>query len=122
MISEVEALDYIKTLFMEEEAPGCEKALVSMGPATSFVLIGALQLATRHPEFSPGHCRMVGSVIDQLRKMFAGTPGEELLLLGDHPEFDIPRSCRYPLGAHAPGCPPGDHAGFAPGSHGSSHA
>jgi hypothetical protein len=56
----------------------------------------------------------IGRVIDQLARLFEGTPGAELLGLGNVPALDIPAACRYPFGSHAPECPPGDHTGFVP--------
>lgn len=114
MMSEAEAIKYVTLLAQTEQDPRHERATIKIGPFTAFTLIGALQLATRHPEFSPDQARLIGQVIDQLRPLFAGTPGEVLLGLGDEPAFDIPRGCRYPSGPHAPECGPGagDHAGF----------
>lgn len=114
MLTEAQAVDYIRTLFELEQEPGHPRAEITLGPATAFVLVGALQLALRHPEFSPSQSSMVNSIIDQLRPLFAGTPGADLLKLGDEPAFDIPRDCQYPAGPHSPACgpAPGDHAGF----------
>lgn len=112
MMNETEAVDYVATLARLEQDPGHRKATITMGPFTAFTLIGALQLATRHPEFSPQQTGLINEVIGQLRPLFAGTPGEVLLGLGDEPAFDIPRGCRYPAGPHSPQCGPGDHPGF----------
>lgn len=112
-ITEAEAVEYIKRLMELEHEPGSEKALISIGPFSAFVLIGALQLALRHPEFSPSQASMVNAVIDQMRPLFTGTPGEQLLRLGDEPAYDIERDCKHPFGPHSPKCPPGGHPGFA---------
>jgi hypothetical protein len=112
-ITEAEAVEYITKLARLEREPGCDRAYIRLGPFTAFTLIGALQLATRHPEMSQSQRDLIGAVIDQLRPLFAGTPGEALLELGDHPEFDVERDCQYPSGPHSPKCPPGGHPGFA---------
>jgi hypothetical protein len=114
-ISEADALAYLMRLADLEEQQPDERATITVGPFTAFTLIGALQLAMRHPGFSPVQTDLVGQVIDQLRPLFAGTPGEQLLRLGDDPAFDIPRDCTHPLGPHSPACPPGGHTGFAGG-------
>ena len=112
-LTEAQAAAYIRSLYQLEQEPDGARAIISLGPFTTFVLIGALQLAMRHPEFSPSQSDLLAQVIDQIKPLFAGTLAEKLLELGDHPEFDIPRKCRYPFGSHAPECPPGDHAGFS---------
>jgi hypothetical protein len=112
VLSEAEGVEYVMNLALLEREPGHAKATLTIGPFTAFTLIGALQLATRHPEFSPDQARLVRKVIDQMRPLFAGTPGEMLLKLGDEPAFDVPRGCSYPSGPHAPECGPGDHGGF----------
>lgn len=109
--SEAEAVEYV-TRLARLEMGGAPKAVIRMGPFTAFTLIGAVQLAMRHPDMSPENSRLLAAVIDDLRPLFAGTPGEMLLGLGDEPAFDVPQGCRYPYGPHAPECGPGDHAGF----------
>jgi len=112
-ISEAEAIKYIKTLAELEREPGSERAMLAIGPFAAFTLVGALQLAMRHPEMSPRQRWLLSNIIDQLRPLFAGTPGQVLLELGDDQTCDIDRACKYPIGPHAPGCPPGGHPGFA---------
>jgi hypothetical protein len=111
-LTEREAIEYIKSLALLEQEPDHRKAVIRLGPWTAFVLVGALQLATRHPEMSLGHRELIGQVIGQLRPVFTGTPAEQLLQLGDDPAKDIYRDCQYPFGPHSPKCPPGGHAGF----------
>lgn len=111
-ITEADAIEYVKQLYELEKLPHHATATITFGPFTAFSMIGALQLALRHPEFSTTQAALVNSIIDQLRPLFANTPGEQLLKLGDNPAYDIPRDCRYPKGQHSPLCPPGDHAGF----------
>jgi hypothetical protein len=112
-VTEAEAVEYIAKLARLEREPGSDRAYIRLGPFTAFTLIGALQLATRHPEMSQSQRDLIGAVIDQLRPLFAGTPGEALLELGDNPAFDIERECQHPFGPHSPKCPPGGHPGFA---------
>ena len=114
MLSETEALAYVEELARIEQDPDHQKATIVMGPFTAFTLIGTLQLAMRHPDFSAAQAGLIRDVIGQLRPLFAGTPGEVLLRMGDEPAFDVPRGCRYPGGPHAPECGPGagDHAAF----------
>jgi hypothetical protein len=112
MLNEAEAIAYVARLAVIERTPGHDKATIMVGPFTAFTLIGALQLATRHPDFSAVQADLVGSVIDQLKPLFAGTPGEMLLGLGDEPAFDVPSGCRYPDGPHDSRCGPGDHPAF----------
>jgi len=109
-VTDQEAIDYIKQLAEIEQDPDCQRATITMGPFSAFIAIGTWQLAMRHPEFSLSQAGLVRQLIDQLRPLFEGTPGAELLALGDDPARDVPRSCRHPFGPHAPECPPGDHA------------
>jgi hypothetical protein len=111
-MTERESIDYIAQLFMLEQDPDTPRSSIAMGPATAFVMIGALQLALRHPEFSEQHISMVREIIDQLRPLFDSTPGEFLLGLGNNPDYDVPHDCEHPFGPHARECPPGGHAGF----------
>jgi hypothetical protein len=115
-MTEHEAVEYVASLYRLEREPGHDRATLLIGPASAFVLIGALQLAMRHPDMADRTRAMLAAVIDQMRPLFAGTPGAALLELGDRPELDIPAACEYPFGHHAPECPPGDHRGFAPTS------
>jgi hypothetical protein len=112
VISETEAIGYVKLLYRIEQDPGHDQATVLMGPFTAFTVIGALQLAMRNPDFSAEQARLVQGFIDQLKPLFAGTAGELLLGLGDEPAFDVPAGCRYPEGPHDPACGPGDHPAF----------
>jgi hypothetical protein len=113
-ITEAESVDYVKSLYEMEADPETPRAVINLGPFSAFVMICALQLAMRHPEFSPTQADLLAQIIDQMRPLFSGTIGWELLELGNHPEFDIPCTCAYPFGPHAPECPPDGHAGFAP--------
>lgn len=65
-----------------------QMAVISIGPFTALTLIGMLQLATRHPDMSKIQKTMVRDIIDQMRPLFVGTSGEEIIRRGDHPEWD----------------------------------
>lgn len=110
-MTDEEAITYLKSLAALEQDPACHKATITMGPWSAFIAIGTWQLAMRHPDFSPAQSELVQSLIDQLAPLFDGTPGAELLALGNDPDRDIPRACQHPVGPHAPECPPGDHLG-----------
>jgi hypothetical protein len=112
-ITEAEAIEYVASIARLEREPGRDRAFIRVGPFTAFTIIGALQLATRHPEMSQSQRDLIGAVIDQLRPLFAGAPGEHLLRLGDEPAYDVERECKHPFGPHSPKCPPGGHPGFA---------
>lgn len=112
MLSETEAVAYVARLMAIERTPGHDKAYIGVGPFTAFTIIGALQLATRQPGFSAAQADLINDVIGQLKPLFAGTPGELLLRLGDEPAFDVPAGCRYPDGPHDSRCGPGDHPAF----------
>jgi hypothetical protein len=112
-LTEVQAAVYIRSLYLLEREPDYQRAIIHLGPFTAFVLISALNLAMRHPDFSETQADLLRQVIDQLKPLFAGTLAEKILELGEHPEFDIPVKCQYPSGPHAPECPPGDHAGVS---------
>lgn len=83
-----EAIAYLARLYEIERDPDHERAVLFIGPYSAFVMIGALQLATRHPDMSPTHRQFLAEVIDQLRPLFTGTPGEPLIRLGDDPAND----------------------------------
>lgn len=116
MVTEEEAARYIGMLYQLEQGPEAQTAIIHLGPFTAFVMIGALQLAMRHPDFSEMHADLITQVINQMKPLFKGTLAETILELGDHPELDVPRSCKHPFGPHAPECPPAGHAGFAQGT------
>lgn len=85
---EAALLAYMQQLIGIENDPDSEPATLRIGPYTAIVLIGALQLATRHPTMSPKMRRVLRGIVDQLKPLFAGTPGEEIIRRGEHPEFD----------------------------------
>ena len=87
-MTEADAVAYVRQL-AELEQEGARSEL-SLGPFTAFTLVGALQLATRHPEMSDTQRQLIGNIIDGMRPWFDGTPGEELLRAGDDPARDVP--------------------------------
>lgn len=116
-ISEREAVAYIAGLAEAERDGTAEKTDIRIGPYAAFVLIAGLQLAMRHPDMSEAQLDVLRQIIDQMASLFAGTPGEQLLALGNDPASDVPHGCQYPTGPHAPECPPGPHRGFRQEQH-----
>ena len=84
--SEADLLEYMLVL-REHEVGGARQEVV-IGPYTAMLLIGALQLATRHPSMPDQTRAQLGAVIDQFRPWFAGTPGETIIDMGNDPELD----------------------------------
>jgi hypothetical protein len=84
-----EALEWMAQL-AQAERDG-ERTTLVLGPLSAFTLIAALQLATRHPQLSPGQYAMICEFIDQVRPWFTGTPGEALIDAGADPAADVPR-------------------------------
>lgn len=84
--AEAEYLSYMLVL-RREEAAGARQE-VPFGPYTALVVIGALQLATRHPNMAPSLRAELLGVIDQFRPWFVGTPGEQIIDMGNDPELD----------------------------------
>lgn len=111
-LTEQQAADYVALLYRLEQNPECPRAIIHLRPFSAYLLISSLQLAMRHPGLSETQADILNSIISQIMPLFAGTPGEQLLETGNHPEFDIPRTCQYPRGPHAPECPPGGHLAF----------
>lgn len=79
-------IEYMKTL-LELEQKG-ERATISIGPYTAMTVIGALQLATRHPAMAGLPVKVIRNLVDQFKPFFEGTQGEELIKKGEHPEWD----------------------------------
>lgn len=84
--TEGEMVAYMRTLMELEEAG--ERAPVVVGPFTAILMIGALQLATRHPDVPDNHREAIASVIEQFRPWFAGTMGEQIIDMGNDPALD----------------------------------
>lgn len=87
-LPDAEAVAYLKHLYDLEE--GGERTTLVIGPWTAFVLIGGLQLATRHPGMSPTQKATLDDFIAQAATWFTGTPGEALIRAGNDPGQDAP--------------------------------
>jgi len=80
-------VEYMRKLIeMEQEG---ERTTIQLGPYTAMTMIGALQLATRHPSMAGLPVKVLRDLVDQFKPFFEGTPGEELIKRGEHPEWDV---------------------------------
>lgn len=61
---------------------------IEVHPFSALMVIGALQLVTRHPSVDDVVKKPVHDVIDQLSTIFAGTIGEEIIRRGNDPTHD----------------------------------
>lgn len=87
-LPDADAIEYLKQLYDLER--GGERTTLVIGPWTAFVMIGGLQLATRHPDMSPTQKATLDGFIAQAMTWFAGTPGEAILRAGNDPGQDVP--------------------------------
>jgi hypothetical protein len=87
---EARVLEWLKRLVELEKAG--ERTTVALGPFTAYTIIGALQLAMRHPDQSPKIRQVLRDFVHQFEPLFAGTPGEETIRRGMHPEWDVPHA------------------------------
>jgi hypothetical protein len=78
--------DLLAYLAEDERAGG--RIPITLGPFAVITMIGALQLASRHPEMSDTQRELLRGVVDQLRVPFIGTLGEKVIEMGENPEFD----------------------------------
>lgn len=85
---EAAELLYMARLAEIERNDRDDRATLLIGPYTAMVLIGTIQLATRHPTMPPTMKNILRDLLDQLKPLFAGTPGEEIIKKGEHPEWD----------------------------------
>jgi hypothetical protein len=85
-------IEYTMELVRLEKAG--ERATLVIGPYTAITMIGLLQMATRHPGMAGQMRQIVADIIEQLAPLFAGTPGEEMIRRGGHPEFDVDQEPR----------------------------
>jgi hypothetical protein len=91
-VSETEGVAYIARLYEMEATRDYEPFPLVIGPYSLFILISAVQMALRHPDFGASDVgAQVRDLIGQLRAPFTGTPGEALLAAGDDPGQDVPR-------------------------------
>lgn len=74
----------------EQQYPENCRIPFTAGPFTTFVMIGALQLAMRHPNMNEWQREMLRQVTDQLKEPFRDTPVWDLLNRGDDPANDVP--------------------------------
>jgi hypothetical protein len=96
--SELEMLAYMEKL-VELERAG-ESVMVRFGPYTIMVMIGAMQLATRHPDMSSPDRARLNQIVANFRSAFAGTMGAEIIDRGADPTMDAPMEKK--LGTVAP--------------------
>jgi hypothetical protein len=86
---EAEAEAWIRELWRLEQHG--DRTTLAVGPYTAFIVIGVLQLATRHPRLPAGHRLVADEFIGQLRTLFDGTPGAAIIAAGDNPARDVPQ-------------------------------
>lgn len=79
---------YIQEL-MDLETTDSARATILLGPFGAMALIGLVQLATRHPDLDKKIKDVARDIVRQLSPLFTGTPGEEIIRRGGHPEFDL---------------------------------
>lgn len=84
--TEAEMVTYMRSAQEAEKAGARQSAL--LGPFTTLVMIGALQLAIRHPSMDDSQRKQILSVIDGFRPWFADTLGEQIIDMGNNPELD----------------------------------
>jgi hypothetical protein len=88
-IDEGDVVEAIADLIEMESAGECERATVSLGPYTAYVLIAVLQLSWRHPDLSDHHKKMIEDIARPLATLF-GPPLAASIELGWDPAFDQP--------------------------------
>lgn len=96
------AVAYIAELYEIELAADYVPAVLCIGPYSAFILISALHLAARHPQLAQSQRATLARIVDQLRPMFEGTPGEALIRLGDDPANDIEQTGKRRLTRGSP--------------------
>lgn len=79
-------IEWLMELVKLEQAG--ERTTIAIGPFTAYTLIGMLQLATRHTRMSGQQRKIARGIYQQLYPLFVGTPGEESIRKGEHPEWD----------------------------------
>lgn len=86
--AEAAHLDYMHLLADREAAGEDEMLTLELGHFTAMTMISALQLATRHPGLTGPTRDVLRRIVDTLKPAFEGTPCEEIIRRGEHPEFD----------------------------------
>lgn len=81
-----ETTEVMRELAVRER--GGERHPVQVGPFTAMRMIGLLQMATRHPDLDGGQRQLVRQFVAMMAPLFTGTPGEAIIAMGWHPEFD----------------------------------
>lgn len=93
MISEAEAVTAIGALAIGERDGTMEKAQITIGPFSGYVLVSTIQLAMRHPGLTGGGptVGLLEQIRDQLLVLFPpGSAVREVLEMGMDPEHDMP--------------------------------
>jgi hypothetical protein len=73
---------------LEAERNG-ERATFTIGPFSLLTMIGAIQLATRHPHVVGENRKILLGLVQDFGVYFDGTAGEEIIKRGSHPEWDV---------------------------------
>lgn len=84
--NDAERLAYMVALRQAEDAG--DREVAAFGPYTALVLIGGLQLATRHPSLPASVRAELLAIIEQFKPWFTGTLGEHIIDMGNDPEQD----------------------------------
>lgn len=92
MISEAEAVAQLGKLAVGERDGTMDKAVISIGPFSAYVLISAIQMVMRHGGMEGGPTvGVLASLRDQFLVLFPeGGPIREILAMGMDPERDVP--------------------------------
>lgn len=85
-LSDDEKITYM-ALLRELEIEG-DRMEVAIGPYTAMLVIGALQLATRHPDLGAFARGELENLVRSIEPWFEGTPGAEIIQAGFDPSQD----------------------------------
>jgi hypothetical protein len=69
---ERETIRALTELVRDEQAGRAKPGTVSIGPFSAFIVIGALQLAWRHPGMPPAHKEIIEGMARQMQGWFGG--------------------------------------------------
>lgn len=81
--------EYVMSLADIERDPDYDPFSIRIGPFSTIVMVGMMQLAMRHPDLVERHKDIARQIIDQIAVLFAGTPGEVLIARGWAPGADV---------------------------------
>lgn len=70
-ITESDFIERIGRLILLEQSGEGGKVTIHLGPYSAFVLVGALQLAWRHPQHSPKMKQVIEDIARQVQAGFA---------------------------------------------------